>query len=67
MQCLKQFRKACYGIAAEDMVYVYVYLKPPAETRVIEPYVWELAGSDETNHFAVAWVEVNDLEERIRR
>jgi hypothetical protein len=62
MQCLKQFRKAGNGRATDDMVYVYVYLKPPAETRVIEPYVWELTGRDETNHFAVAWVEVNDLE-----
>jgi len=62
MQRLKQFRKAGDGRAADDMVYVYVYLKPPAGIRVIEPYVWELAGRDETNHLAVAWVEVNDLE-----
>ena len=47
---------------AGDMVYVYIYLKPPAGTRTIEPYVWEVTDRDEANHFAVAWVEVKDLE-----
>jgi len=50
------------GRVAGDMVYVYVYLKPFAETRTIEPYVWEVTNRDEENHLAVAWVEVNDLE-----
>lgn len=50
------------GRMVGDMVYVYVYLKPPAETRTIEPYVWEVTDRDENNHLAVAWVEVNGLE-----
>lgn|GEM_PF-2794743 len=50
------------GGAMDDMVYVYVYLKPPAETETIEPYVWEITDRDEENHLAVAWVEVNNLE-----
>lgn len=50
------------GGAMDDMVYVYVYLKPPAETETIEPYVWEVTDRDEKNHLAVAWVEVNNLE-----
>ncbi|NIA10214.1 MAG: hypothetical protein GWP10_10950, partial [Nitrospiraceae bacterium] len=61
-----QFRQASSvssasdGRMADDMVYVYVYLKPPAETRTIEPYVWKVTDRDEKNH--VAWVEVNGLE-----
>jgi hypothetical protein len=68
MKRLKQFRPASYvslasdGRVAGDMVYVYVYLKPLAETRAIEPYVWEVTDRDEENHLVVAWVEVNDLE-----
>ncbi len=68
MTYLRQFRPASSvspatdGRVAGDMVYVYVYLKPFAETRTIEPYVWEVTNRDEENHLAVAWVEVNDLE-----
>ena len=68
MQNLGQFRRAgsvsaeVDGKVAGDLVYVYIYLKPPAETRVIEPYVWEITDRDEENHLAVAWVEVNELE-----
>jgi hypothetical protein len=50
------------GRVAGDLVYVYVYLKPPAGTRTIEPYVWKITDRDEENHLAVAWVEVKDLE-----
>ncbi|MEA3323748.1 MAG: hypothetical protein U9Q37_01220, partial [Euryarchaeota archaeon] len=68
MTQLQQFRQASSvssthdGSVAGDMVYVYVYLVPPAETRTIEPYVWEVTNRDEENHLAVAWVEVKDLE-----
>ena len=68
MTHLRQFRPASSvspasdGRVAGDMVYVYVHLKPFAETRIIEPYVWEVTNRDEENHLAVAWVEVNDLE-----
>ncbi len=68
MTYLRQFRpassvsKASDGRVAGDMVYVYVYLKHFAETRTIDPYVWEVTDRDEENHLAVAWVEVNDLE-----
>ena len=50
------------GRVAGDLVYVYVYLKPPAGTPTIEPYVWEVTDRDKKNHLAVAWVEVKDLE-----
>ena len=50
------------GSVADDLVYVYIHLKPPAETQTIEPYVWEITDRDEENHLAVAWVEVKELE-----
>jgi len=50
------------GTATDDLVYVYVYLKPPAATETIEPYVWEVRDRDEENHLAVAWVAVQNLE-----
>ena len=68
MKRLGQFRPASSvsiatdGRGVGDMVYVYIYLKPHAETLTIEPYVWEVTDRDEENHLAVAWVEVNDLE-----
>jgi len=68
MTYLRQFRPASSvspardGRVAGDMVYVYVHLKPFAETRTIDPYVWEVTDRDEENHLAVAWVELNDLE-----
>jgi hypothetical protein len=69
MKNLGQFRPASSvslgsdGRVAGDLVYVYVYLKPPARTQTIEPHVWEVTDRDEENHLAVAWVEVKDLEE----
>ena len=68
MKRLGQFRPASSvspasdGRVAGDLVYVYVYLKPPAGTRTIDPYVREVTDRDEKNHLAVAWVEVKDLE-----
>ena len=68
MKRLGQFRPASSvspltdSRVAGDMVYVYVHLKPYAETLTIEPYVWEVTDMDEENHLAVAWVEVNELE-----
>lgn len=68
MKRLRQFRPASSislsrdGRMAGDMVYVYIYLKPHAETQTIEPYVWEVTNRDKESHLAVAWVEVNDLE-----
>ena len=68
MKRLEQFRPASSvspasdGRVAGDLVYVYVYLKPPAGTQTIDPYVWEVTDRDEENHLAVAWVEVKDLE-----
>jgi hypothetical protein len=68
MTRLRQFRPASSvspatdGRVAGDIVYVYVYLKPFAETQAIEPYAWEITNRDEENHIAVAWVEVNALE-----
>jgi len=68
MKNLGQFRPASSisptrdGRVADDLVYVYVYLKPLAGTPTIEHYVWEVTDRDEENHLAVAWVEVNELE-----
>ena len=68
MERLGQFRPASSvsstsdGRVAGELVYVYVYLKPPAGTRTIEPFVWEVTDRDEKNHLAVAWVGVKDLE-----
>jgi hypothetical protein len=68
MKHLGQFRPASSvspasdGRVAGDLVYVYVYLKPPAGTQTIGPYVWGVTDRDEENHLAVAWVEVKDLE-----
>jgi len=50
------------GRVADDLVYIYVYLKPLAGTPTIEPYVWEVSNRDEGNHLVVAWVEVKNLE-----
>ncbi|MDY6965677.1 MAG: NosD domain-containing protein [Halobacteriota archaeon] len=47
----------------DDLVYVYVHLNAPAETQSIEPYVWEITDRSEENNLAVAWVEVNNLED----
>ncbi len=49
-------------VVVNDLVYVYIYLKSPAGTQTIEPYVWEVTDRDDKNHIAVAWVEVKDLE-----
>ncbi|RLB66222.1 MAG: hypothetical protein DRH04_09685, partial [Deltaproteobacteria bacterium] len=68
MTRLRQFRPAnsvspaTDGRVVGDMVYVYVYLNPFAETQAIEPYAWEVTNRDEENHLAVAWVKVSDLE-----
>ncbi|CAD6490875.1 MAG: Subtilase family protein [Candidatus Argoarchaeum ethanivorans] len=68
MKRLRQFRPASSmpassdGMMTDDMVYVYIYLTPHAETQTIEPYVVEVTDVSERDHLAVAWVEVNDLE-----
>ncbi|MFC1787397.1 S8 family serine peptidase, partial [Halobacteriota archaeon] len=68
MENLGQFRPASSvslaidGRVADDLVYVYIYLKPFEGTQTIESYVWEITDMDEENHLAVAWVEVKDLE-----
>ena len=68
MKNLGQFRPASSvspkadGRVGGDLVYVYIYLKPPAGIQTIEPYVWEVTDRDEENHLAVAWMEVKDLE-----
>lgn len=68
MESLGQFRSAssvstrAEGRLADDLVYVYIYLKPSAGTQTLEPYVWEITDRDEENHLAVAWVGVKDLE-----
>jgi len=49
-------------IIVDDLVYVYIYLKPGEGTQVISSYDLEVTDRDEENHFASAWVKVKDLE-----
>lgn len=67
MQDLKQFRLETFqkrGTASEprELVYIYIYLAPPAETRCVDKYAREVTDRDEANHLAAAWVEVKNLE-----
>ncbi|WP_440951531.1 S8 family serine peptidase [Methanococcoides sp. FTZ1] len=48
---------------SDDLVYVYIYLNPSSDFGTVEPYVWEITGTDSKNNIMVAWVEVSDLEE----
>ncbi|AFC99382.1 Subtilisin-like serine proteases (peptidase S8 family) [Methanocella conradii HZ254] len=47
---------------SNDLVYVYVYLNPSFNTSIVDAYAWNVTDRDETNHIAVAWVEVKKLE-----
>ena len=67
MQNLKQFRlepNQQRGAMNEnnELVYVYIYLTPSAETCIVDKYAWEITDRDEYNHLVVAWVEVKNLE-----
>ncbi|MDD4238765.1 MAG: S8 family serine peptidase [Desulfotomaculaceae bacterium] len=68
MQSLKQLRlsatvnRSVYGAIDNELVYVYIYLKSPAGTNVIDSYAHEVTNRDEENHVAVAWVEINRLD-----
>ncbi len=44
-----------------DKVYVYIYLKPSANSSVLEEYC-EIQERDEENHIAVSWVPLKSLE-----
>ncbi|OPZ74583.1 MAG: Extracellular serine protease precursor [Firmicutes bacterium ADurb.Bin456] len=67
MQKLKQFRletspKRGTASGPGELVYVYIYLAPGAETRSVDKYAREITGRDEVNHLVVAWVEIKNLE-----
>ncbi len=45
----------------DEKVYVYVYLEPFANSRILDGYC-EVEDRDEENHIAVAWVPLESLE-----
>ena len=47
--------------AGSDLIYVYIRLSDGTDTRLVDPYVWNITGRDESNHLAVAWVETGRL------
>ncbi len=46
----------------EDIVYVYIYLKPDTGPKIVEQYAWKITGVDKNKKFVVAWVTVANLE-----
>jgi PGF-pre-PGF domain-containing protein len=49
------------SFSSAEMVYVYVYLEPSADSSILEEYC-ELVERDEENHIAVAWIPLESLE-----
>ncbi len=49
-------------LITEDVVYVYIYLKPDTDPKIVDPYAWKVTGIDKNNKFVVAWVTVGNLE-----
>jgi len=45
-----------------DLVYVYIYLRPNSLIDVINPFVWQIVNKDDSYNLAVALVEVKKLE-----
>jgi hypothetical protein len=45
------------------LVYVYVYVKPGYSTHIIDSSVNEVTNRDENYHIAVAWVDIQALEQ----
>ncbi|MCK9592604.1 MAG: hypothetical protein M0Q91_11410 [Methanoregula sp.] len=45
-----------------DQVYLYVFLNASAPTNEIDSYVTNVTDREEKMHFAVAWVDLNNLE-----
>jgi len=67
MENIAQFRPSVSIKAPEDRinegeVYVYIYLKSHASTKIIDSYVEKVTDKDEKNHIVVAWVKVKNLE-----
>ncbi len=49
------------SFSSAEMVYVYIYLEPSANSSILEGYC-ELVERDEENHIAVAWIPLESLE-----
>jgi hypothetical protein len=67
MKNLKQLRsKQATVFSAESIkegeVYVYIHLAPGGQTETLSPLVSRITDVDESNHLAVAWVKVKNLE-----
>ncbi|MFA6409943.1 MAG: S8 family serine peptidase, partial [Gammaproteobacteria bacterium] len=72
MKGLKQFVASGDSVATidkrvtnkthNDLVYVYINLKPTVQTSIIDSLVWKVTDRDEKNHLVVALVDVNKLE-----
>ncbi len=46
----------------DDLVYVYIYLKPNTLVDTMNPFVWQIINKDDSYHLVVALVEVKKLE-----
>lgn len=68
MQSLKQLRRSAavnrtvYGTVDNDLVYVYIFLKPDTETHAIDSFAQEVTDRDEENHMAAAWIPISSLD-----
>jgi len=50
------------GQPGEDRVYIFIYVNKSASTHIIDPFVTLVNGWDEKYHFAVAWIDVKNVE-----
>jgi hypothetical protein len=50
------------GLPVGDQVYIYIYVDNSSSTHVIDSHVTQVTGRDEKYHFAVAWIDVKNVE-----
>jgi hypothetical protein len=50
------------GLPVGDQVYIYIYVTDSASTHIIDSYVTQVNGRDENYHFAVAWIDIHNVE-----
>lgn len=46
----------------EDIIHINIYVKPDVSPRIIIPYAVNVSSLSETEHIAIAWVELNNIE-----